>query len=307
MILPTSYSSTHIFRKVAESLFLPERAVTAVTLLFSSGATIPFIARYHKDIGQYQHDVDQKRLATKLAEVTEQTVNTVGVDLNTASPSLLPNISDIGPTLSEKIVAYRLTNGPFTNRKELLNVSYVDHKIFEHAAGFLRICKGNNLLDKTGIRPERYSTVGKMADYLSISIERLVGNRELVKKIKPEIYVGGNCGLEIITDIIDELKNPGRDIRCEGKKDITFDPTVQKIVELKDRKVLPGIVTNGTAFGAFEDVGVHQDGLGHISELTNRFITHPSKVILVGDHVRVMIMGVETAHNRINLNIKRVV
>ena len=258
-------------------------------------------------VGQYQHDVDQNRLAAKLADVVEQTVNAVGVNLNTASPALLSYVSGIGPVLAEKIVAYRTEHGPFKNRRELLDVPGVGPKIFEQAAGFLRIRNGDNPLDLTGVHPERYPVVEQMAADLGVLPGRLVGGTELLKRIEPERYVSPDCGLVTITDILEELANPGRDIRVTGEEEFSFDPAVHAITDLAEGMVLPGIVTNVTAFGAFVDVGIHQDGLVHISELADRFVAHPSEIVTVGDRTRVVVLAVDVSRSRISLSIKRVV
>ena len=258
-------------------------------------------------VGQYQHDVDQNRLAAKLADVVEQTVNAVGVNLNTASPALLSYVSGIGPVLAEKIVAYRTEHGPFKNRRELLDVPGVGPKIFEQAAGFLRIRNGDNPLDLTGVHPERYPVVEQMAADLGVLPGRLVGGTELLKRIEPERYVSPDCGLVTITDILEELANPGRDIRVTGEEEFSFDPAVHAITDLAEGMVLPGIVTNVTAFGAFVDVGVHQDGLVHISELADRFVAHPSEIVTVGDRTRVVVLAVDISRSRISLSIKRAV
>ncbi|HJK44978.1 MAG TPA: helix-hairpin-helix domain-containing protein, partial [Methanocorpusculum sp.] len=252
-------------------------------------------------VGQYQHDVDQNRLAAKLADVVEQTVNAVGVNLNTASPALLSYVSGIGPVLAEKIVAYRTEHGPFKNRRELLDVPGVGPKIFEQAAGFLRIRNGDNPLDLTGVHPERYPVVEQMAADLGVLPGRLVGGTELLKRIEPERYVSPDCGLVTITDILEELANPGRDIRVTGEEEYSFDPAVHAITDLAEGMVLPGIVTNVTAFGAFVDVGVHQDGLVHISELADRFVAHPSEIVTVGDRTRVVVLAVDISRSRISL------
>ena len=258
-------------------------------------------------VGQYQHDVDQNRLAAKLADVVERTVNAVGVNLNTASPALLSYVSGIGPVLAEKIVAYRTEHGPFKNRRELLDVPGVGPKIFEQAAGFLRIRNGDNPLDLTGVHPERYPVVERMAADLGVLPGRLVGGTELLKRIEPERYVCPDCGLVTITDILEELANPGRDIRVTGEEEVSFDPDVHAITDLDEGVVLPGIVTNVTTCGAFVDVGVHQDGLVHISELADRFVAHPSEIVTVGDRTRVVVLAVDISRSRISLSIKRAV
>lgn len=260
-------------------------------------------------VGQYQHDVDQNRLAAKLADVVEQVVNAVGVNLNTASPALLSYVSGIGPLLAEKIVAYRAVHGPFKNRMELLKVPGIGPKTFEQAAGFLRITAGDNPLDMTGVHPERYALVEQMAHDLGVQSGRLAGATELLKKIEPEKYVSKTCGLVTVQDIIaelgTELGSPGHDIRITGEEEFTFDPTVRELSDLTEGMTLPGIVTNVTAFGAFVDIGVHQDGLVHISELADRFVSHPSKVVSVGKQVRVVVLTIDAAKNRIGLSIKR--
>lgn len=256
-------------------------------------------------VGQYQHDVDQNRLAAKLADVVEQVVNAVGVNLNTASPALLSYVSGIGPSLAEKIAAYRTTCGPFKNRMELLNVPGIGPKTFEQAAGFLRITGGDNPLDMTGVHPERYPLVERMARDLGVPCGRLAGSVELLKTIDPETYVSETCGLVTVRDIITELGSPGHDIRVTGDEEFTFDPGIRELSDLTEGMILSGIVTNVTAFGAFVDIGVHQDGLVHISELADRFVSHPSEIVSVGKQVRVVVLSIDAAKNRIGLSIKR--
>lgn len=256
-------------------------------------------------VGQYQHDVDQQRLTAKLSDVTEEVVNRVGVNVNTASSALLSHVAGIGQSLAEKIVAYRSTHGAFKKRSELLEIPGLGPKTFEQAAGFLRIYGGENPLEVTGIHPERYPLVQKMADDLHVPLEQLIGSSELLKKLSLETYVTEDCGMITIEDILDELRNPGRDIRVIDEDEFTFDASVHEVSDVSSGMTLPGVVTNVTAFGAFVDIGVGQDGLVHISELSDRFVKHPSEVVSIGQKVRVVVLLVEETRNRISLSIKQ--
>ncbi|MEW6773212.1 MAG: Tex family protein [Bacteroidota bacterium] len=254
-------------------------------------------------VGQYQHDVDQTLLKEKLDEVVMSCVNAVGVELNTASKQLLSYVSGIGPSLAQNIVEYRKQNGPFKTRQDLLNVPRFGEKAFQQASGFLRIRDGLHPLDKSAVHPESYFIVEKMAADLNCTIDDLLNKPELRKKIKLENYITENIGLPTLQDIMNELEKPGRDPRKTFEV-FSFDERVHSIEDLKVGMVLPGIVTNVTNFGAFVDVGVHQDGLVHISHLSDNFITDPHSVVKVGDKVKVTVIEVDLVRRRIALSMK---
>lgn len=252
-------------------------------------------------VGQYQHDVNQSRLKKQLGEVVESCVNYVGVNLNTASPSLLSYVAGIGPSLAKGIVRHRDSHGEYKNRKKLFEVMGYGAKTFEQSAGFLRIPESENPLDNTGVHPESYSIIEKMANDLSLSIKDLVGHKENIQKIKLEPYVTEEFGLPTLQDIIKELLKPGRDPREDGAKQ-SYNREVRDFGHLKEGQVITGTVTNVTNFGAFVDIGVHQDGLIHISELSNQFIKDLSQVISVGQQVKVKVIGLDKERKRISLS-----
>lgn len=254
-------------------------------------------------VGQYQHDVNQSRLKKQLGEVVESCVNYVGVNLNTASSSLLSYVAGIGISLAKGIVRHRENNGEFKSRRNLFEVMGYGAKIFQQSAGFLRIPESENPLDNTAVHPESYSIIEKMAQDLSFSIKELLGNKENIDKIKLENYVSEEIGLPTLQDIIKELLKPGRDPRAEGSKQ-TYNREVRDFGHLKEGQVVVGTVTNVTNFGAFVDIGVHQDGLIHISELSNQFIKDLSQVISVGNQVKVKIIGLDKERKRISLSKK---
>ncbi len=254
-------------------------------------------------VGQYQHDVDQTALKDKLDVVVSSCVNAVGVEVNTASKQLLTYVSGLGPQLAQNIVNYRNENGPFLTRQELMKVSRMGEKIFEQAAGFLRIRDGQHPLDKSAVHPESYHIVEKMAADLNSSVEDLMKNKELRKQIKAVHYVTDKVGLPTLQDILSELDKPGRDPRKTFEV-FHFDEGVQKIEDLREGMKLPGIVTNVTNFGAFVDIGVHQDGLVHISQLSNTFVDDPNKVVKVQQQVMVTVTEVDVKRKRIALSMK---
>lgn len=254
-------------------------------------------------VGQYQHDVDQALLKKKLDEVVESCVNAVGVELNTASKQLLSYVSGIGPTLAKSIVEYRDANGPFKSRKELMDVPRLGEKAFEQAAGFLRIRNGKHPLDRSAVHPESYHIVERMAKDLGTTIEDLLQDKEQRKKIDAKKYVSETVGLPTLNDIIQELEKPGRDPRKTFEV-FKFQDGVNSIEDLKENMRLPGIVTNVTNFGAFVDIGVHQDGLVHISQLADRFVDDPAKVVKVGQKVMVTVTEVDVKRKRIALSMK---
>ena len=254
-------------------------------------------------VGQYQHDVDQTNLKNKLDEVVGSCVNTVGVELNTASKQLLSYVSGIGPTLAQNIVEYRNEKGAFKSRKSLMEVPRMGEKVFEQCAGFLKIRNGIHPLDKSSVHPESYHIVEKMAGNLNCSIDDLIEDKELRKKIKLQDYVTETTGLPTLKDIMAELEKPGRDPR-KGFEVFSFDEHVHEIKDLREGMRLPGIVTNVTNFGAFVDIGVHQDGLVHISQLADEFVDDPNKIVKVGQHVWVNVTEVDAKRKRIALTMK---
>ncbi len=254
-------------------------------------------------VGQYQHDVDQSHLKSKLDEVVESCVNGVGVELNTASKQLLSYVSGIGPGLAQNIVDFRNENGPFKSRRELLKVPRMGEKVFELSAGFLRIRNSVHPLDKSAVHPESYHIVETMARDLNCSIDDLINEKELRSQIKPSSYVSEQVGLPTLKDILAELEKPGRDPR-KSFETFSFDENVHAISDLREGMRLPGIVTNVTNFGAFVDVGVHQDGLVHISQLADNFVDDPNKVVKVGQKVWVNVTEVDVKRKRIALSMK---
>lgn len=256
-------------------------------------------------VGQYQHDVDQTRLKESLQQTVESVVNHVGVDVNTASKHLLTYISGLGPTLAQNIVDYRAENGAFPNRKSLLKVPKMGAKTFEQAAGFLRVTESDMPLDNSAVHPERYRLVEQMARDLNCSVEDLMRDAELRKQIDLQRYVSDEVGLPTLTDILHELEKPTRDPRTEIEE-FHFDESVHTIDDVQVGMVLPGIVTNISNFGAFVDLGIHKDGLIHISEMANRRISSPSEVVSLHEHVRVRVIDIDRARNRIQLSLKQV-
>ncbi len=252
-------------------------------------------------VGQYQHDVHQPLLVRKLDEVVENCVNRVGVELNTASAPLLAQVAGIGPKLAENVVQHREENGRFKNRRQLLKVAKLGPRAFEQAAGFLRIRGGDNPLDASAVHPERYDLVGRIAGDMGVELAELVGDAARADQIDISRYVGDGVGEPTLRDIVDELKKPGRDPR-ETFEPPAFRDDVQTMEDLRDGMELEGVVTNVTAFGAFVDVGVHQDGLVHISELADRFVKDPAEVVSVGDKIKVRVLGVDLDRKRISLS-----
>ena len=254
-------------------------------------------------VGQYQHDVDQTKLKKSLDQTVESCVNTVGVDVNTASQHLLTYVSGLGPTLGKSIVDYRKEHGAFRSRAELKKVPRLGPATFQQCAGFLRITDGKNPLDNSAVHPESYSIVERMAKDLNVKIADLIGNKSLIKSIDAKRYTGGDIGLPTINDILSELEKPGRDPR--GNIEVfEFDPNVKTPDDLIAGMVLPGIVTNITNFGAFVDIGVHQDGLVHVSQLSDRFVKDPNEVVHLHQHVKVKVVDVDNVRKRISLTMK---
>ena len=255
-------------------------------------------------VGQYQHDVDQKKLKNSLDKVVESSVNLVGVNVNTASQHLLTYISGLGPQLAQNIVDYRKENGPFGARSEIQKVPRMGAKAYEQSAGFLRIPEAVNPLDKTAVHPESYHVVEKMAKDLKCTIQELISGEELQKQIVLTNYVSDKTGLPTLEDIKRELAKPGLDPR-KGIKMFEFAPDVLKVEDIKVGMVLPGIVTNITKFGAFVDVGVKQDGLVHVSQMADRFISDPAEIVKLHQHVHVKVIELDLQRKRIQLSLKQ--
>ena len=254
-------------------------------------------------VGQYQHDVDQGKLKKSLDQTVESCVNSVGVNLNTASQHLLTYVSGLGPTLAKNIVEYRREHGPFSSRAQLKKVPRLGPSAFEQCAGFLRIPGAKNPLDNSAVHPESYDIVAKMAKDCGCTVDELISDRNKRSQINIQRYVTDTVGILTLTDIMNELEKPGRDPR-EQIEEFEFDPNVTSIDDLTEGMVLPGIVTNITNFGAFVDIGVHQDGLVHISQLANKYVRDPNEVVHLHQHVRVMVKEIDHRRNRIALTMK---
>ncbi|MDY6289345.1 MAG: Tex family protein [Bacteroidales bacterium] len=254
-------------------------------------------------VGQYQHDVNQTLLQESLNDVVVSCVNSVGVELNTASRELLSYVSGIGPSLADKIVDYRNREGAFLSRQDLKKVERLGEKAFEQCAGFLRVRESANPLDRSAVHPERYALVERMATDCGATVQQLMADKELRNKVDINKYVSPDCGLPTLQDIMKELDKPGLDPRARFEV-FEFDKNVTRIEDVKEGMVLPGIVTNITAFGAFVDIGVHQDGLVHISQLANRRVNDPSEVVHLHQHVRVKVLEVDLRRRRISLSMK---
>jgi len=254
-------------------------------------------------VGQYQHDVDQAGLARSLDAVVEDCVNSVGVDVNTASAPLLTRVSGLNKALASNIVAHRDANGAFTSRTALKKVPRLGPKAFEQAAGFLRIMNGKNPLDASAVHPEAYPVVEKISEATGRSVKSMIGDKAFLKSLEPAAFAGATFGIPTVTDIIAELEKPGRDPRPEFRT-ATFKEGVEKITDLEPGMQLEGVITNVAAFGAFVDVGVHQDGLVHVSELADRFVKDPHEIVKAGDVVKVRVKEVDVARKRIALTMR---
>lgn len=254
-------------------------------------------------VGQYQHDVDQNKLQTALDDTVMSCVNAVGVELNTASKQILSYISGLGPSLAQQIVSYRKENGPFSSRRELKKVPRLGNKAFEQAAGFLRIRNASHPLDASAVHPERYGLVEQMAKDLGVEVSDLIKDEKVRKQINLKAYITDEVGLPTLNDILMELAKPGLDPR-EQFEAFSFTEGVNSIADLRTGMKLPGIVTNITNFGAFVDIGVHQDGLVHLSQLSNRFVSDPHEIVKVQQHVMVTVTEVDAKRNRIGLSMK---
>jgi uncharacterized protein len=254
-------------------------------------------------VGQYQHDVNQTRLKEQLDKVVESCVNHVGVDVNTASRHLLGYISGLSATLAKNIVEYRQKNGPYSSRDEIKKVALMGPKSFEQSAGFMRIPGSSNPLDNSAVHPESYFVVQAMAKDLNCSVKDLIGDATLRKKIDKKKYISESVGEFTIEDILKELEKPGRDPR-EKAEEFRFDETIRTIEDVKTGMTVPGIVTNITNFGAFVDIGVKQDGLLHISQMSNTYVSDPNEVVKLQQRLMVTVIEVDVARKRISLSLK---
>lgn len=254
-------------------------------------------------VGQYQHDVNQSELARTLDAVVEDCVNAVGVDLNTASVPLLSRVSGLSGSVAKAVVRWRETNGAFKSRQQLLQVSGLGAKTFEQSAGFLRIRGGDNPLDMTGVHPETYAVVERIISHTAQPVDALMGRADMLKKLRPELFANEQFGVITVKDILGELEKPGRDPRPDFKV-ARFSDGVEDIKDLKEGMVLEGTVSNVAAFGAFVDLGVHQDGLVHVSQLSNKFVNDAREVVKTGDIVKVRVLEVDVARKRISLTMK---
>jgi uncharacterized protein len=255
-------------------------------------------------VGQYQHDVNQPQLKESLTQVVESCVNSIGINLNTASKHLLTYVSGLGPTLAQNIVDYRTQNGSFKSRKSLLKVARMGDKAFEQSAGFLRIRSGKNPLDNTAVHPESYSIVEQMARDLGVDVQQLIQDISLRKAIDLKRYITDAVGLPTLRDIIKELEKPGLDPRGEAKA-FQF-ANIKTIDDLHEGMVVPGIVNNITNFGAFVDIGIKESGLVHISQLANRFVKNPADVVSLNQEVSVRVMEIDRKRGRVQLSMKEV-
>lgn len=299
------YSASEIARREFPDEDVTVRgAVSIARRLMDPLAELVKIDARNLGVGQYQHDVDQTKLKQSLDRTVEFCVNTVGVNVNTASESLLTYVSGLGPALAHNVVEYRRENGPFKNRNDLKKVTRLGANAFTQCAGFLRIPDGTNPLDNSAVHPESYGIVEKMAKDKGCRVADLMTDKDLRRDIRLQNYVTDTVGMPTLKDIMSELEKPGRDPRTQLEA-FNFDERVHEIEDLQVGMILPGIVTNITKFGVFVDVGVHQDGLVHVSQLANRFIKDPTEVVSLHEHVRVKVIEVDLRRNRISLSIKQ--
>jgi uncharacterized protein len=254
-------------------------------------------------VGQYQHDVDQNKLKDALTYTVESCVNSVGINVNTASKELLSYVSGIGPSLAANIVSYRAANGDFVDREQLMDVPRMGEKAFQQCAGFLRIPGGKNILDNTGVHPERYDLIRRIAADKGCTVDVLLKNPKLIKELDVSPYVDKEVGLPTLLDIITELEKPGRDPRATVET-TEFDENVRTINDLHPGMILNGVVNNITAFGCFVDIGLHENGLVHISQLSDQFISSPAEVVSINQQVTVKVLDVDYKRGRIALTMK---
>jgi len=298
------YSASEVARNEFPDLDLTIRgAISIGRRLMDPLAELVKIDPKSIGVGQYQHDVDQNALKNALDDTVMSAVNGVGVEVNTASKELLTYVSGLGPGLAQNIVDFRAENGPFSSRSQLKKVPRLGEKAFEQAAGFLRIRNAKHPLDSSAVHPERYELVERMAKDLKASVKDLMGSEDLRSKIILKNYVSETVGLPTLQDILEELSKPGRDPR-ETFEVFNFQDGVNSMADLKVGMKLPGVVTNITAFGAFVDVGVHQDGLVHLSHLADRYVKDPNEIVSVNQKVQVTVMEVDIPRKRIGLSMK---
>jgi uncharacterized protein len=298
------YSASEVAREEFPELDLTMRsAVSIARRLQDPLAELVKIDPKSIGVGQYQHDVSQTRLKRRLDETVESCVNRVGVEVNTASPALLSYVSGIGETVARRIARHRDEAGAFRSRADLLKVPGLGPKTFEQAAGFLRVRGGAHPLDASAVHPERYGLVERIAADLAVDVGALVGNDDAVRRVEPRRYLGDGVGLPTLEDILAELRKPGRDPR-QAFEAPRFRDDVRELGDLREGMTLQGTVTNVVAFGAFVDVGVHQDGLVHVSHLSSRFVRDPNDAVNVGDRVTVRVLSVDVARKRIALSMK---
>ena len=296
------YSASDVARKEFPDLDITVRgAISIARRLMDPLAELVKIDPKSIGVGQYQHDVDQTKLRTRLEQTVESCVNTVGVNLNTASAMLLSYVSGIGPALAANIIDYRNEHGAFKSRAELKKVKRLGANAFTQCAGFLRIPGAANPLDNTAVHPERYPIVKQMAADLHCSVAQLIADKDKQKAIDIKRYATAEVGTPTLLDIMQELNKPGRDPR-EKLEAFRFDERVSTVDDLAEGMVLPGIVTNITNFGAFVNIGVHQDGLVHVSQLSKRFVASPLDAVKLHQQVMVKVTGVDRKRNRISLS-----
>ncbi len=296
------YSASEVAREEFPDLDLTVRgAVSIARRLQDPLAELVKVEPKAIGVGQYQHDISPALLEKKLDEVVESCVSSVGVELNTASAPLLARVAGIGPTLAKRIVAHRDQKGAFPTRKALLEVTGLGPRTFEQCAGFVRVAQSSEPLDKSAVHPERYALVERIATDLGVPVTKLIGDSDAVKRIDKKKYVAGDVGEFTLNDIVSELMKPGRDPR-KSFEPPKFRDDVRTLQDLREGMALEGVVTNVTAFGAFVDVGVHQDGLVHVSELADRFVRDPNEVVKVGDRIQVRVLEVDLARQRIRLS-----
>jgi protein Tex len=299
------YSASEIARAEFPDLDLTVRgAISIARRLQDPLAELVKIDAKSIGVGQYQHDVNQAKLRKMLDREVQSCVNLVGVDLNTASVQLLSYVSGIGPKMAESIQRHRDAHGPFASREALLSVPRLGNKVFLQAAGFLRVRGGRQPLDNSAVHPESYYLVERMAAAAQLAPAALIGNKAALGKLLPAQFVDQRAGLPTIEDILAELEKPGRDPRQEFRVP-KFAEGVHEISDLREGMILEGVVTNVTRFGAFVDVGVHQDGLVHVSELDRQFVRDPAEVVAVGDIVRVKVLQIDSERRRIALSRKQ--